>query len=77
MATSGILDRRPDHLRDLADFALAVEDVIHTINATYGTSFLVRMGMDVGPAVAGVIGRTKVRTVSHIERTQSACMARS
>jgi guanylate cyclase len=54
MVASGLLDRNPGHADRLADMALAMRDACHR----RGT-FEVRIGIDFGPVVAGVIGRRK------------------
>jgi guanylate cyclase len=57
MVASGLLEPRPDHTGDLARFALDMRQEIER----RGTSspITVRIGIDVGPVVAGVIGRSK------------------
>ena len=64
MAISGACGNTPNHLQRLADFALATSDVVKWVNERYNKTYGLRMGMDVGPAVAGVIGRSKVRVAS-------------
>jgi len=60
MVAGGLPDPRPDHLEAVARVALAMRDEIAGIAAEPGTEWLaVRMGIDTGPAVAGVIGRRK------------------
>jgi guanylate cyclase len=54
MVASGLLERRPDHLDDLARMALAMQAAMHRHRALQ-----LRIGIDVGPVVAGVIGRHK------------------
>jgi class 3 adenylate cyclase len=55
MVASGIPDPRPDHVRAVADMALAMLDVAAAHRGGLG----LRIGIDTGPVVAGVIGRRK------------------
>ena len=60
MVAGGLPERRPDHLQAVARAALAMRADIAAIAREPGCEWLaVRMGMDTGPAVAGVIGRRK------------------
>jgi adenylate cyclase len=54
MVASGLLDPRPRHAEDLATMALAMQESV----GRYDRLDL-RIGIDVGPVVAGVIGRKK------------------
>jgi class 3 adenylate cyclase len=42
-----------------ARFGLAMVDIIRRFNADHGTDFNVRVGINSGPVVAGVIGKHK------------------
>jgi guanylate cyclase len=55
MVASGLLDSEPAHPDRLADLALAMRDEIDR----RGGSLALRIGIDIGPVVAGVIGRSK------------------
>ena len=55
MAASGIPTPRPDHVQAVADMALAMLDVASSHRDGLG----LRIGIDTGPVVAGVIGRRK------------------
>jgi guanylate cyclase len=55
MVASGLLEASEDHARDLADMALAMQEEIRARKAPLS----LRIGIDVGPVVAGVIGRSK------------------
>jgi class 3 adenylate cyclase len=55
MVASGIPTPRPDHVRAVADMALAMLDVASSHRDGLG----LRIGIDTGPVVAGVIGRRK------------------
>jgi guanylate cyclase len=60
MVAGGLPDPRPDHLQAMARTALALRDEIATIATRTGQDWLaLRIGLDSGPAVAGVIGRRK------------------
>ena len=60
MLVGGLPEQRPDHLAAVARTALAMRDEIALIAARSGHSWLaVRIGIDSGPVVAGVIGRRK------------------
>ena len=55
MVASGLLDSEPTHPERLADMAIAMRDEI----ARRAGSLSLRIGIDIGPVVAGVIGRSK------------------
>jgi class 3 adenylate cyclase len=55
MVASGIPIPRPDHVRAVADMALAMLQVASSHRDGLG----LRIGIDTGPVVAGVIGRRK------------------
>jgi adenylate cyclase len=57
MAASGLLESSPDHADDLARLALDMREEIDQRAAS--SSITVRIGIDIGPVVAGVIGRSK------------------
>lgn len=60
MVAGGLPEPRPDHLEAVCRTALAMRDEIATIAEATGHDWLaVRIGIDMGPAVAGVIGRRK------------------
>ncbi|MEI8410907.1 MULTISPECIES: adenylate/guanylate cyclase domain-containing protein [unclassified Kribbella] len=60
MLVGGLPVPRPDHLAAVARTALAMRDEIARIAARPGHGWLaIRIGIDSGPAVAGVIGRRK------------------
>jgi guanylate cyclase len=60
MVAGGLPEPRPDHLAAVARTALAMRHEIADISAEPGCGWLaVRIGIDSGPAVAGVIGRRK------------------
>ena len=59
MAVSGVPDKRPDHASALADMALDMVEALKEFNRSRGTSLQIRIGLNTGPVVAGVIGRSK------------------
>jgi adenylate cyclase len=60
MVAGGLPEPRPDHLDAVARMALAMRDEVAAIAERTGLGWLaVRIGIDTGPVVAGVIGRRK------------------
>jgi adenylate cyclase len=54
MVASGLLESMPGHAEHLAEMALAMQEEVRRIG-----SLQLRIGIDIGPVVAGVIGRRK------------------
>jgi adenylate cyclase len=59
MVASGIPLPREDHTESIAEMALAMRPEVARIATETGLPLQVRIGIDTGPVVAGVIGRAK------------------
>jgi len=59
MVAGGLPDPRPGHARAVAEMALAIRDEVARYADPSGRPLQVRVGIDTGPVVAGVIGRHK------------------
>jgi class 3 adenylate cyclase len=59
MLAGGIPLERPDHAQAVADIALEMIQTLAALNAEKGTQLRVRIGINTGPIVAGVIGKRK------------------
>ncbi|OBF03244.1 adenylate cyclase [Mycobacterium sp. ACS4054] len=81
MVVSGVPRPRPDHAQALADFALAMANVVAGLQDPHGNPVPLRVGMACGPVVAGVVGSRRffydvwgdaVNVASRMESTDSA-----
>ena len=74
----GLPERRPDHAEAMAEMALEMLTALAELNRERGTRLCLRIGMNSGPVVAGVIGRKKFSydlwgaTVNLASRMQSS-----
>lgn len=59
MVAGGIPTPRPDHLSAVLEMALQMVDAAARVGAWHGHALQLRIGVDSGPVVAGVIGRRK------------------
>jgi class 3 adenylate cyclase len=59
MVVGGLPEPRPDHAQAVADMALDVRAEVSRHTDPAGEPLAVRIGIDTGPVVAGVIGRRK------------------
>ena len=59
MVVGGIPVPRPDHTEAIAEMALDMLDEIDRFNAERSSSLRIRIGINTGPVVAGVIGTKK------------------
>ena len=59
MVAGGLPEPRPDHAQAVADMALAMRDEVAGRTDPSGQPLQVRIGIDTGPVVAGVIGTDK------------------
>jgi class 3 adenylate cyclase len=59
MAVGGLPEPRNDHAEAAAELALDIQASLEDCRAANGAALRVRIGMDTGPVVAGVIGTTK------------------
>jgi class 3 adenylate cyclase/HAMP domain-containing protein len=59
MAVAGLPTPFPDHARRLVDLALDMLDEVQSFNREFGVSLALRIGVNSGPVVAGVIGSSK------------------
>lgn len=59
MLAGGIPLHRTDHAQAVADIALEMIQTLAALNAQKGTHLRVRIGINTGPIVAGVIGKRK------------------
>jgi class 3 adenylate cyclase len=59
MVAGGLPEPRPDHAQAVAEMALAIRDEVARRRDPDGEPLAVRIGIDSGPVVAGVIGRSR------------------
>jgi len=59
MIASGIPDPVDDHAQRIMKCAIDMISVIQEFNSCYGTSLSIRIGINSGPVIAGIIGKKK------------------
>jgi class 3 adenylate cyclase len=59
MVAAGLPEPRPDHAQAVAEMALAIRDEVARRSDPSGQPLQVRIGIDTGPVVAGVLGTSK------------------
>ena len=59
MAATGLPDADPLHVEHACELALELVSAMPELNARLGTDFSLRVGVNTGPAVAGVVGTSK------------------
>ncbi len=59
MVVGGLPKPRVDHVTAVLELAIAMSQAISHVRTPYGTQLQLRIGVDTGPVVAGVIGRHK------------------
>lgn len=59
MVAGGLPEPRPDHAEAVAEMALEMRDGLASLTGPDGAPLRMRIGMNTGPVVAGVIGRRK------------------
>lgn len=59
MVVAGLPTYRPDHAEAIAQMALDMQAALASFNAKIGQAFRLRIGINIGPVVAGVIGLSK------------------
>lgn len=59
MAVSGLPEPDPNHARNVADMALEMIDTVRRLREQSGFPLRIRIGVNTGPVIAGVIGRKK------------------
>jgi class 3 adenylate cyclase len=78
LAVGGLPERRMDHAEAIASMALEMLTALDAFNADRGSKLRMRIGLNSGPVVAGIIGRQKFSydlwgsTVNLASRMQSS-----
>jgi adenylate cyclase len=73
MVAGGIHSHHSDHAKVIAELALGFREQVERINEQYNTSIRIRMGINTGPLVAGVIGRRTFAYDVWGETVNTAC----
>ena len=59
LVVSGMPTENPHHARDICNMALAMQDFLHEFNRREGLSLQIRIGINSGSVIGGVIGPKK------------------
>jgi adenylate cyclase len=59
MLAGGVPEERPDHAAAVAEMALAMLDAVETAGSTVGERLQLRIGLNTGAVIAGVLGTRK------------------
>jgi len=60
MVASGLPEPRTDHAEAIANMALEMNKVINQVSLAYNENFKIRIGINTGKVVAGVIGKKRL-----------------
>lgn len=77
MVAGGLAFPRPDHAEASAELALDLQEEIGRLNLRYDTSIRLRIGINTGPVIAGVIGRKRFAYDLWGETVNLACRLES
>jgi class 3 adenylate cyclase len=59
MAAAGLPEPRPDHAQAMAEMAIDMQEAVARVCGPLGLDISIRIGLESGPVIAGVIGRHK------------------
>lgn len=59
LVAGGLFSTVPDHAQSIIELASEMNCAVDQVNQQYGTSIRIRIGITLGPVIAGVIGRKK------------------
>lgn len=77
MVAGGIHSHHSDHAEAIAQLAFAFQEQMERVNDLYNTSIRIRIGINTGPLVAGVIGRKTFAYDVWGETVNTACRLES
>jgi class 3 adenylate cyclase len=59
LVAGGLFSKRQQHAQSMMELARDMKSAVEQLNQQYGTSICIRIGVSIGPVVAGVIGQKK------------------
>lgn len=59
MVVGGLPEEKPDHAAAIAEMAIDMQEAINRFSQETGNALSIRIGINTGPVVAGIIGRKK------------------